>query len=240
MPIAQAIFGQRSAENAADAQVAAAQKGSDTILQMFNQTRADQAPWRQAGGEALGALAQFYGLPGLGSSMSAPGANGISANPSGSGGYQPTPGGGLQRTATTGPSAPGAAPAQQPYDFNSILQNLPGYQFQLQQGQQAAQRDLASRGLLNSGAALKSLTQYGQGLASNYADKYASGLSGLAGLGQYANQSTAAAGSNAANTISGNTIYAGNASAAGFANQYNNFASMMPNWGKFASFLGGG
>ena len=44
----------------------------------------------------------------------------------------------------------------------------PGYQFQLQQGLQAAQRSAAAGGSLQSGGTLKSLEQYGQGLASTY------------------------------------------------------------------------
>lgn len=46
------------------------------------------------------------------------------------------------------------------------LQNDPGYQFRLQQGQQAVDRSLAARGLGQSGAALKAAQEYGQGLAA--------------------------------------------------------------------------
>ena len=35
-----------------------------TQLSMYNQTRADQTPWRVAGGNAVGALSSYYGLPG--------------------------------------------------------------------------------------------------------------------------------------------------------------------------------
>jgi hypothetical protein len=48
------------------------------------------------------------------------------------------------------------------------VQNTPGYQFQLQQGQQAVQRQAAASGLLNSGGTAKALDQYSQGLASTY------------------------------------------------------------------------
>ena len=44
----------------------------------------------------------------------------------------------------------------------------PGYGFQLQQGQQAIQRQAAAAGGLNSGATAKSLDAYSQGLASTY------------------------------------------------------------------------
>lgn len=46
------------------------------------------------------------------------------------------------------------------------LQNDPGYQFRMQQAQQALSRSAASKGMLNSGAFAKGLDQYSQGLAS--------------------------------------------------------------------------
>lgn len=46
------------------------------------------------------------------------------------------------------------------------LQNDPGYQFQLQQGEQALERGQAARGKVFSGEALKAAQDYGQGLAS--------------------------------------------------------------------------
>jgi len=44
----------------------------------------------------------------------------------------------------------------------------PGFQFQLQQGNQALQRAAAAGGSLMSGGTLKAASQYGQGLASTY------------------------------------------------------------------------
>lgn len=43
----------------------------------------------------------------------------------------------------------------------------PGYQFRMQQGVNALDRSAAARGTLQSGAQMKALTQYGQGLASD-------------------------------------------------------------------------
>lgn len=169
--------------NAADAQKSAAQTSSNTQLQMYNTTRNDQAPWRQAGGSAVGALSNYYGLPG---------ADGT----------------------TPDPAATGAADTQ-------LIQSLPGYQFNLQQGNQTVQRNLAANGLLDSGAAQKALTQYGQGYAMNASNQYLNGLQSLAGLGQTSAANTGAAGMNAANQIGSNQIYAGNAQASGYANTSN-------------------
>lgn len=55
----------------------------------------------------------------------------------------------------------------QPLNVGEFLN--PGMQFAMQQGQEAIQGSLAARGLSRSGAALKELTQFGQGLATqNY------------------------------------------------------------------------
>lgn len=72
-----------------------------------------------------------------------------------------------------------------------VFRNTPGYQFQLDQGQQTIERSAAARGGLQSGNTLAAVTQYGQGLAdqtfNNYlaqvmqlqnqgADRYSAGL----------------------------------------------------------------
>jgi hypothetical protein len=178
-----------NASSAANAQTNAANQANSTQQGMFNTTNANQAPWRQAGGQAVNALSQFYGLGGV-----------------------TTPGDASGAGATTTGQA--GAP-----NYSQILSNLPGYQFQQQQGNLATQRDLAARGLLQSGAAGKELQTFGQGLASNYAQQYTGGLQSLAGLGQSSVQATGQAGTAAANQIGSNQIYAGNAQATGYANQ---------------------
>jgi len=171
------------AKSAAQTQANAANAANLTQSQQYAQTRSDQAPWRQAGGSAVGALSSYYGLPG---------ADGT----------------------TPDPAATGAADTK-------LIQSLPGYQFNLDQGNQAVQKNLAANGLLDSGAAQKALTQYGQGYAMNASNQYLNGLQSLAGLGQTSVANTGAAGTNAANQIGSNQIYAGNAQASGYANQAN-------------------
>jgi hypothetical protein len=63
------------------------------------------------------------------------------------------------------------------------LQADPGYQFQLQQGNQALERSLAARGLGQSGAALKAAQEYGQGLANQTYNDYFNRQAQLAGQG---------------------------------------------------------
>lgn len=169
------------AKSAAQAQKDAAANASNTQMQMYDQTRTDQAPWRAAGGSALNSLEGYYGLPGA-----------------------------------NGKVDPNAGAAD-----NKLIQSLPGYQFNMSQGNQAVQRNLAANGLLDSGAAQKALTQYGQGTAMQASGQYLNGLQSLAGLGQSATAQTGAVGANAANQIGSNQIYAGNAQASGYANQSN-------------------
>lgn len=107
----------------------------------------------------------------------------------------------------------------------------PGYQFTLNQGNQAVQRSAAAQGGLLSGAAAKAMDQYTTGLANQtYGDAYNrylqtsqqqyNQLSGIANLGQNATSTQAQLGQNTANTMSSNTLNglsaAGQAQASGY------------------------
>ncbi len=68
--------------------------------------------------------------------------------------------------------------------FTQAYQNLPGYQSGLATGQQTAERALnASRGGLNSGAALKGLYRYGSDYENQRSGDYLSRLASLSGMG---------------------------------------------------------
>ena len=57
-------------------------------------------------------------------------------------------------------------------------QSQPGYQFGLQQGEQALQQAAAAKGLLRSGGTLKDILNYGQNAATqNYANVFNQNLS---------------------------------------------------------------
>lgn len=112
------------------------------------------------------------------------------------------------------------------------LQNTPGYQFQLQQGQQAIARSSAARGLLNSTGTMQGLDSYSQGLAdttyqqalSNYNNQNQqtySMLAGMSNLGLAGTGQSVSAGMNFANQAGSNMIQAGNAQAAGMVGQAN-------------------
>jgi len=133
-------------------------------------------------------------------------------------------------------------------DFSMAdFQADPGYQFRMDQGQQALERSAAARGGLLSGAALKDTARFSQGLASqDYQaafDRFQSNrmnkmnpLLSLAGSAQTASGALGAAGQNFANgagaaignygsTVGQNITSAGNARASGYvgtANAINN------------------
>ena len=78
------------------------------------------------------------------------------------------------------------------FSFNpSDLQNTPGYQFTLQQGQKGVNNALSSQGLLGSGAQGKALSDYTTGLANNTYNQQLQNALGMyqtnynSALGQY-------------------------------------------------------
>ncbi len=163
--VVQGIAGSKAAKAQKQAQMAAIAEQQ----RQYDQTRADFAPWRQAGSGALDLLSRAYGI----------------------GGQAP------DLTAFT---------------------TSPGYQWRMDQGLQAIDRNRAARGLLNSGAADKARMTYGQGLASQEFGDWWNRLAGVAGVGQNAVAGTSAAGQNAANNISNAYQNMGNARASSYTN----------------------
>lgn len=102
--------------------------------------------------------------------------------------------------------------------FMNNWQQDPGYQFQLQQGQNAINSAAAARGMGNSGATLKALAGYNQQMASNAYDKAydreSNRLNQVAQYGQNANQNLFNASQNYGNQTSANYMGLGNAAAA--------------------------
>jgi hypothetical protein len=144
----QAYTGERASRRAARTQERAAQLASDTQLQMFNQSRTDQLPWMQAGGESLGMLMQ--GMR--------------------SGQFDQAYGG--PRFQDAGFQDPGAATMDYtPQGFNfsaaDMRQADPGYQFRMEEAQKALERGASARGGLLGGRQLRE----SMGLASNLASQ---------------------------------------------------------------------
>lgn len=101
----------------------------------------------------------------------------------------------------------------------------PGYQFRLDQGNQAMERAMAARGIRLSGAGIKAAGEYNQGMASQEYGNWYNRLAGLAGVGQTATGQQLGAGQNYANQTGQNFLNMGNAQGQGFINAGNARAS---------------
>lgn len=157
-----------AAQQAAQLQSDAAQRGMDISQQQYAQTREDLEPYRDIGGQAMGRL---------GSLMQ---------------------GGAFDRTFGVSPEEQ-YAQLQRPYESRGLAElggpidvditQDPGYQFRLQQGQEAVEKSAAARGGYFSGQTGIDLQKYGQGLASQeYQSAFDREMSqrqlGLTGRGQ--------------------------------------------------------
>lgn len=94
----------------------------------------------------------------------------------------------------------------------------PGYEFRMGEGIRAFDRAASARGQLQSGGTGKALTRYAQGVASDEFGSYANRLAQIAGVGQAATGSTAAAGQTTAGNISGTLMAGGQAQAGALQN----------------------
>lgn len=116
----------------------------------------------------------------------------------------------------------------------------PGYQFRLQEGQNALERGMNASGLYGSGAMGRALSDYGQGTASAEYGDHMNRLASLAGLGQTAMQSMNQAGQSYAGAVGNNLMTgagragsaymnAGAAQAQGYAGMSAGFNSTLNN-----------
>lgn len=164
---------------------------------------------------------------------------------------------GMPGVSQLGPYTPGAAPgnpltAPLTAPFQPTMQQLaqtPGYQFTLQQGEQAVQNSYASQGLASSGPALKGAANYAEGLASttyqqqfqNYLQQNAqisNILMGQAGLGESAAANVGYQGTAAGQGIAQSQMAAGNALAAGTVGQANALSGGIQGLGTAALLYG--
>jgi hypothetical protein len=127
-----------------------------------------------------------------------------------------------------------------PEDFAQGID--PGYQFRLQQGQEATNRMANMAGGMVSGNALRGAQDYTQGLAStefgNAFNRFQTGrsniynsLASIAGLGQTSLGQTTAAGTTAAGNIGANIANAGAAQAGGIVGSANALSGGLQQFG---------
>ena len=173
--IAGGLIASRGASKAAKSQEGAANRQLKLERQIYDETSANFAPFREQGLQGFNAL--NYEVMG-------------GERPQGYGGFQETP----------------------------------GYQFQMDQGTRAVEGSAAAQGNVRSGATMKALQGFGQGLANQEYGNYLNRLTGIAGMGQAAAGNQAAAGANfaqGAGQAYGNIGNAQSAGAIGQANAWN-------------------
>jgi Chaperone of endosialidase len=128
--------------------------------------------------------------------------------------------------------------------IQNTLQNLPGYQFALDQGSQNVMRNQASTGQLNSGATDTALTQYGQGLASQNYNNYVNQLQPFLGAANTGAANIAGVNTGLGNQLNqsyqtqGNAAY-GTQAGIGNANAQANLAGLTQSGNIFGALTGG-
>ncbi|MFD1216417.1 hypothetical protein [Microbulbifer celer] len=111
-------------------------------------------------------------------------------------------------------------------DFSSFYES-PDYQFRLEQGEQALERGAAARGMNLSGATLKDLNRFGQGLASTEYGNWYNRLVGQQGLGANVAGAQAGIDQDTASGVANTQIGAAGARASGYMADANIKNSLM-------------
>ncbi len=138
------------------------------------------------------------------------------------------------------PASQDADPLASQDDAFKKFRDSTGYQFRLGQGLDALNSGFAGSGLLQSGAALKAATEYGQNFASNEFGNYLGALQNQQGMGLSGASALAGVGQNYVGQVSGNNNSAGTAAAnaALISGANNPFANVFGTLG--GSILSGG
>lgn len=257
------VLGAAASSSAANTQADAATNAAQLQQQQAQQTRSDNAPWRQTGSNALAQLASGFGVAPENNAANFDSAAYLKANPDVAADpywsqhaldhYQQHGQGEGRQFAGMPQSQTGIQPGQFTHQFDTTdLKNglAPNYDFQLQQGLGATTNFANSTGGLVGGNTLKAVNDYAQNFAgsayqqafNNYNSQQTNifnRLSNIAGLGQTANQTTATAGTQGAANAGSYLTSAGAAQAAGMvggANAINNGIGSYLGW----NYLNGG
>lgn len=181
--IGSAIISNKGASKAADATTQAANQATGFQTDMYNRNALALQPWQQSG---LAANRQIDAMLGIGGAQQM-----VSQAPAGEFGMG---GQGLQGPQNT--------MGANPWDgFKSYLAGS-DYAFQFDRGANALNSGYAGSGMVKSGAAMKGLEQFRQGLQSGYRGEYMGALGNQQALGFNAASAQAGVGQNTANNLS--------------------------------------
>lgn len=225
--VGSAIVGSNGQKKAAQA----AQQGNDASLavqkDIYNQNAAALAPWQQSGLTANNYYMAALGIPqGNQVTTPTPGATTAGAANQWSGGrsVDGTPGmptgsgrslAELMRAQVVNGTAPttlqpssdgtvfgGSQQSVNPGQAFDAFRNSTGYNFRLDQGQNALNSGYAGAGLVRSGAALQGLNDYSQNMASAEFNNWLGALEGASNRGLGAASAQAGVGQSYANNVS--------------------------------------
>ena len=219
--IGSAVISSRGASNAAQATQAAADQSSAVQQQMYAQNAAALQPWQRSGLQANSAINALLGIGGQ--EQSQPGFGNVGGGFGGMGfggtedlwygrnggqnldgsGYLNSFGGPANLNGNALTNSVQTTPQQQYQSAFDNYRNSTGYQFRLDQGMNAINSGYAGAGSIKSGAALKAINDYGQGMASQEFNNYLGALGNQQGLGFSAASAQAGVGQNYANSLTG-------------------------------------
>lgn len=209
-----AVIASNGAKSAANASAAAADRSSEVQQQIYGQNKTTLQPFVNTGTAAMGNINALLGIAPTQTAQPATsiagggygGIGGVGGWPSVNGLAQPTGG-------TVNAAQPSQPTAQQAFD---TYRNSTGYQFRVNQGLDAVNSGYAGAGTLQSGAALKAINDYGQGMASQEFGNYLNSLGNQQALGLSGASALAGVGQNYANSL-GNIYQANGANQANAA-----------------------
>lgn len=206
--VASGAMGSSAANKAASAQERSANQAAQVQRDAITQSRIDSYPWALAGAQAMYTYMDELGIP----RPENPILPDLTAGPMG------TKGG-------TGQTA--QSPSQMAMTERRGFQETPGYQFQVQEGEKGVLNNLSALGMRDSGAALKSLTNYRMGVANQEYGNYLNRLAGVAGMGQSQVQSNNNTLMSGASNIGNAVQNAGAARASGYVGAGNAWGNAL-------------
>lgn len=124
------------------------------------------------------------------------------------------------------------------YDYGELRRD-PEFQFRHSQGQRSLSAYLGNKGLTESGAALKEMVRFGDGLAADTYGNRWNRLAGLAGVGQSATNTTASLGQSMAGNVQQGLSNIGNSYAAAGNARASSYANTGAAIGNLANSIGG-
>lgn len=195
------LIGQGGANANAAAVGEAAARANQIAENQHNENRSDIGPWRNTGVSALSTIGKLLGW----------------------GNLEGKPGVGETLQFTGDPSG-----EMQKSAFNAF-KTSPGYEFRLGEGIKALDRSASAKGRLMSGAQMKGVQSFGEGLAADEYGSYFNNLMSLAGLGQQGASTLVGANTGLAGQSASNTLNAGIARGSAYQSGANALASGIGN-----------